>query len=1051
MASRLQADEANKEGKWADIDDDEDDWAPENVQWMDGTKSTLLAEKAPTPVKASQGQPPPKPEVEADQKPVIPPPQPPASLQSAGKTILRPGARNAVQVRPGLALKAVPEAPSPPVKQTPTSSNKSPWAPIPIIDKASPVVFEPPAPSRPSMTTRYDSSAIDDRPMPSPAKEIAADDFDRSWRDNDRGSQTLFNSQSGRYEPVRGARRSSRNDGGFWPSSLLQRPSQGQGSMEAFHSRDVQHQPWARGRELSSNDARPSTEQQDPAKAPTHPATAISPSMDQKPMSSEEVKVSEPAIDPRLEQQRLMRERIELNRKRKQEEEAKEIAAKEERIRQRLAALAPPEEKAGVSASSDNTNLDNSAIPTSQPPPDNTSNVQPSKSLQDLESSAANSSLHSSTSLSSAQPQNPPNTTTKSPSAPFSITQPQLVSNTPPSTHTFTKAASNSSAPTIQPSDLTELPGLGQPPPSHHQQPLNLNRYQQNPWSNRSNPMATTTVMSTMRHPNNFRDNAYGGQMHHSSTMQLPHTQVTAMNSPSLVSSHPTSSPPESGQAASDFVHPSARGRPPPTGGRRLNENQQQGRSQWQNFSVNVDDYDTATREQARLSREALDAKKEQIRIKESMLTGVPMSDETRIKETFVATTSHNGVNGRRTIGKQQLVHEGPPTSIEVAFGQVTPQQVLTPITNGRQTSRFFPPGAVPPLTPIAKPVDLQEQFCFSDSPPPPEEQGHPAFERSNAQGSFTVRLPFARPKPTVKMPPVFPVTKVPEQQANVRMPIGQKPVDWTAKFNGLFGKLQTATSVDQANEASQPVNSYSKDALSGSPGSTLATVSLPQKDVVRSNLRINEVTSKPGVENLMDDREDGSLPSVNIPKGVQQRDSRVLEPSFATGRGGQIDELKRLEAKKDFSNTVGYLSFEYVDGINARSDNHGLRFLLPNSDSAAFMLEFRQSQGFFNFHQNKSKYNKNQSQKKHNTTGKGRDTNKPTASVRQGSVKVNGVPKNNDTAGSGATQQRSNASTIHPTEQATRYHKSGFAIIPKGNSRRVPFNKPLSAQRQLA
>ena len=227
MATRLQADEANQAGKWADIDEDEDDWAPETVQWMDGTKSTVLAEKAaPTPTKP-QLKLLPRSESATESKPA-PPAQPPTSLPSAGKTILKPGLRNSVQTRPGLALRSVPEAPSQTVKPAPTtssSSNKSPWAPIPIIDKASPVVFEPP--QRP-MINRYDSSAIDDLPTPSPAKEIAADDFDRSWRDGDRGSQALFNSQSGRYEPVRGTRRASRNEGGFRPPSVLQRPVTGQ-------------------------------------------------------------------------------------------------------------------------------------------------------------------------------------------------------------------------------------------------------------------------------------------------------------------------------------------------------------------------------------------------------------------------------------------------------------------------------------------------------------------------------------------------------------------------------------------------------------------------------------------------------------------------------------------------------------------------------------------------------------------------------------------------------------------------------------------------------
>ena len=64
LATRLQADEAGKEAKWADIDDDEDDWAPDTVQWMDGTKSTVPA--------AVENQPPPAEEAsKKDRKSVV--------------------------------------------------------------------------------------------------------------------------------------------------------------------------------------------------------------------------------------------------------------------------------------------------------------------------------------------------------------------------------------------------------------------------------------------------------------------------------------------------------------------------------------------------------------------------------------------------------------------------------------------------------------------------------------------------------------------------------------------------------------------------------------------------------------------------------------------------------------------------------------------------------------------------------------------------------------------------------------------------------------------
>ncbi|KAM3067238.1 hypothetical protein ACMFMF_009737 [Clarireedia jacksonii] len=63
---------------------------------------------------------------------------------------------------------------------------------------------------------------------PPPAKEIAADDFSRTWRDgNAHGGRELYNSQSGRYEPVNEIRRgSSRTDGQSRGPAVLQRPAQ---------------------------------------------------------------------------------------------------------------------------------------------------------------------------------------------------------------------------------------------------------------------------------------------------------------------------------------------------------------------------------------------------------------------------------------------------------------------------------------------------------------------------------------------------------------------------------------------------------------------------------------------------------------------------------------------------------------------------------------------------------------------------------------------------------------------------------------------------------
>ena len=261
MATRLQSDEAGKESKWADIDDDEDDWAPDTVEWMDGTKSSVdVASKPVKPIVETNKPSKPMPDFITEaakplinqsqntQNPSIPPAlsnksvlssqlKSATSLINNNKTVLKPGSQppvSSTQVRSGgLVLKASTEKPSLTVKQSAPPPTKSPWAPLPPISKVSPVAINPPVQTQqlnsiPSPTARFgqrDSQGLEAMPPPSPAREIAADDFNRSWRD-DRGNKELYNSQSGRYEPVNSRRRSSaRIDQAFRQPAVLQRPS----------------------------------------------------------------------------------------------------------------------------------------------------------------------------------------------------------------------------------------------------------------------------------------------------------------------------------------------------------------------------------------------------------------------------------------------------------------------------------------------------------------------------------------------------------------------------------------------------------------------------------------------------------------------------------------------------------------------------------------------------------------------------------------------------------------------------------------------------------
>ncbi|KAL2682903.1 hypothetical protein Neosp_007363 [[Neocosmospora] mangrovei] len=212
MASRLNEDDAQGQNKWADIDDDDDDWAPEAITWGDGTKTTLPHPDEHPPPSSDNGS------VASKGKGLDKPrsPAPPVSISSplAKSSNLAQGKglvlKSGSQDKPSLVAK--PPAPPAPIK--------SPWATLPPVEKASPIAEQAQL-ARPGHPSHY-------KGMPPPLpKEIAADDFNRSaWRDgSSHGNRELYNSHSGRYEPVLDNRRGSfRMEQHPKHPSLLQRP-----------------------------------------------------------------------------------------------------------------------------------------------------------------------------------------------------------------------------------------------------------------------------------------------------------------------------------------------------------------------------------------------------------------------------------------------------------------------------------------------------------------------------------------------------------------------------------------------------------------------------------------------------------------------------------------------------------------------------------------------------------------------------------------------------------------------------------------------------------
>ncbi|OJJ47965.1 hypothetical protein ASPZODRAFT_141517 [Penicilliopsis zonata CBS 506.65] len=413
MTSRIQEDGGGTEAKWADIDDDEDDWAPETIEWTDGTKVTLTHTDTSVPAQDDKT---------AQESNSVPPSPELASIPEAAKaapksvtsigpnpTVLRLGANAERQAKSATILGkgAGDKLPSTSTSPAPVPS-KSPWAPLPPVERISPVL--PAAQTHISPRIPFNEPhPHDNYGGPMPPKEIAADDFNRNWRDSQPGGpRELYNSRSGRYEPVPETRRGGwRNEHGVRPPAVLQRPHGEQSGPEpspAFQThrtsaQDGQH--WNRRRTLSNvsggsgtygrrmslgrSDLPPRSLEmrrgsqvngsiepsavQEPMHArdaplrnaspsrhgpdgpwPTHPsvdANNMTRQLTTSTASEEAVPAPHtPEEDPVVLQERIMKEKRMEARQRRLDQEEKEEAAKRERIRLKLEALGPPPEKA---------------------------------------------------------------------------------------------------------------------------------------------------------------------------------------------------------------------------------------------------------------------------------------------------------------------------------------------------------------------------------------------------------------------------------------------------------------------------------------------------------------------------------------------------------------------------------------------------------------------------------------------------------------------------------------------------------------------------------
>lgn len=927
LATRLQADEGGKEAKWADIDDDEDDWTPETVQWMDGTKSTVAAENQPPPPEEPKS-------VLKNEAPVVvaKPALPPApttqrsGLTGGTKTILKPGASaQANAAKP----KGQPDKPTLVAKPSSAAPVKSPWAQLPPVEKVSPVQINPPVPQPPSRYSR-DSYGYDDMSQHAPAKEIAPDDFNRAWRD-DRGNRELFNSHSGRYEPVGEMRRGSVRDNYRQQPSVLQRPSHdspaepsaafqtsrtsadgpgwgrrrnssnvsgGSGRRMSFDRRGAELPPFPpntqRRESMSVNGidsgapsaprpalpAKPGPVEEQPQPQPANLAQIASPSAtDVQPTSPFESTGSQDAgtsgapsqIQNLVEvQERLLHSNIDAIKLRKQkekEQEAKEEAERKERLRKRLEAMGFKDE----------------------PPKPKTQEQSPSRAPQ------KSPQKEKAVPVPMQSPPKPPVPTAEGEVAQYGmmkVHQPQPVKK-PASAEPVSKPAVSKPSPSpvkaqaeVQPKPL---PSLTQPispannlshdsdssKPAAEQlqaqaqqsKPIGAadakqSQPPQGPWST-TNPQPRSSVWgpsASVWGPPQPRDRALGNGTFGQQVPAQPQSNAAPIGLNPAVNLPPQPAPIQPFaqqnmpyQAGPTLVQSSVAPKPGPIA--RPAENG------WGNFQAHIRNDDRAMRAKAEQARERL---------------GTDYRPE--LRETYkdqkgnTENTLHQKIGGKEqqpaaapdVKAKQDLPK---PHDVPAPIGQGAPHQ---PATQGGRSSRFFP-----------KPQPTTKY----EAPPPPETESHPAFSGNTSHP--IVNLP--KPPPRVRLPPTATESVTPSgspvsMPSRTRPGFGARPLalaltqEWQARFNSLLEKPSAPGSAPTPiARPSPPGQTVKPGSLAIAPSSKAplevrqaasATVSLPVS-AGRKNINddSSDVTTRDGADDLLEDREFGSLPTVKVPK----------------------------------------------------------------------------------------------------------------------------------------------------------------------------------------
>lgn len=906
------------QSNWADIDDD-DEWAPDTITWTDGTKITLPAADEATASPIAQ------PAIidKVKKDPIlVPKSKSPAPVSSAsGSPSIKQGSlasgkvtfSKGPQEKPTLVAKS-PAASGPP---------KNPWAAIPTVDKVSPGVVT----DLPSQAPRYplrDASNAKSATPPPPTKEIAADDFSRNYRDGPfNPNRELYNSQSGRLEPV-SDRRSSRHDIHARQPALLQRQphNEQQGPAEpsaAFQTsrNSVQEGPYGRRRGSSNvsggsghmaariggkpHDMPPPAglglnqgpvplpgagsvhgSVESPVISQAFPASNIPPNQRMhvpayQPLLSphqvhpvpyqgthnpESPQVGSDAAMIQI-QKEIMKQKREEAIRRRLEEEAREEAAKKARIAEKLKALGPAPERKSAKKDTPSVNQ-RSEIP----------------------AALAVRSKAASDTTTTADPITPTANNTEA-----KIEKPAAIDTMSKGAAEPDVRATNGPAQPLVEYEQPRMPSTQSIPSTHNQSAQSTT-----PWSEASQQQDRFQTW-TGGHKNTNRnvwgapgnDRSLGNGTFNADIGPLPDSRVS--QGANLIHRPAPIAPPRSTQGPQSEVQPH---RLLPIAPPRAQPNSA---SAWNSYDAQADD--ERIRVERLKQREALGDKASGPVFTD---TWRPVDLNADGKRSSVGTYIQSHRDASAELRDADRIASQPEVGRPTTAASSTTAPPTGPSAQTRTSSRFFPSKDIPSSTQLIP-------RSKSPTPPPPTADGHPVYDGDATKPH--VSLPPLRPR--VRLPPsahpaapgpIAPPTKTtpvsfaaaaagagvapsnvasrpvetntagrPVSRGRAFNGIPQKPHEiasqenWQSKINNLMGKKSTSPA------KSIPIGSSSTaddglDIPMLSPSGTVSTED-------------SAFTTKEMAEECFDEQEMGSLPAVHLPGDAPEAAWQTVKPNW--------------------------------------------------------------------------------------------------------------------------------------------------------------------------